>query len=102
MSEWTPEEIQETINKVQSKAATDKGFRNKALNNPKEAVKELTGKDIPEDFKIKIIENEAGVDQTFVLPDFVGEELSDEQLDDVAGGRCRGQCNCAGGAKYSS
>ncbi len=101
MNQWTQEEIDATYQKIQAKAATDKDFRQKVLSNPKEAIKEVSGKEVPEDIKLNVIENEPGVDQTFVLPDFVGEELSDEQLDNVAGGRCTAQCNCAGTSNYS-
>ncbi|MFW5781815.1 MAG: NHLP leader peptide family RiPP precursor [Candidatus Muiribacteriaceae bacterium] len=98
MSNWTPEEVQSTIDKIKSKAATDKEFRKEVLADPKKVIKEVSGKEVPEDFRLKVIENDPGVDDTFVLPNFVGEELSDEQLDDVAGGRCdcQGQCSCQG------
>jgi len=48
---------------------------------------------LPEGFKIRIIENNPGVDQTYVLPAFTGEELFDEQLDNIAGGSSRGNCD---------
>ncbi len=102
MSQWTQQEIDATFKKIQAKAATDKDFRQKVLSDPNAAIKEISGKDVPTDIKLNVIENKPGVDQTFVLPDFVGEELTDEQLDDVAGGRCKGQCNCAGTGNYSS
>ncbi|MCK9224624.1 MAG: hypothetical protein M0Q02_06025, partial [Candidatus Muirbacterium halophilum] len=57
--------------------------------------KEIVGKDLPNGFKMKIIENAKGIDQTYVLPDFIGEELTDEQLDNVAGGRgCDTKSTC--------
>jgi hypothetical protein len=92
---WTEQEVKATIEKIQAKASTDKKFREKVLSNPAEAIKEVAGKEIPDGLKIKIIENEKDVDQTYVLPDFIGEELSDEDLDNVAGGmgrRCGSQC----------
>ena len=92
---WTEQEVKETIAKIQSKASIDKAFRKKVLSNPEEAVREISGKDLPKGFRMKIIENAPGVDQTYVLPDFTGEELSDEQLDNVAGGRgCDTKSNC--------
>ena len=97
---WTEKEINEAIEVVSKKAATDKEFRKLCLENPNEAVKQVYGKEIPEEFKIKIIENEPGYDETFVLPDFIGGELSDDDLDKVAGGKCKenclGACNITG------
>ncbi|MCK9224623.1 MAG: NHLP leader peptide family RiPP precursor [Candidatus Muirbacterium halophilum] len=104
---WTEKEVKATIEKIQVKASTDKKFREKVLSNPEQAIKEISGKDIPEGFKIKIIENAKGIDQTFVLPDFIGEELTDQDLDNVAGGAGRscgdqcqgyGRCHCQGQA----
>ncbi|MCK9224622.1 MAG: NHLP leader peptide family RiPP precursor [Candidatus Muirbacterium halophilum] len=104
---WTEQEVKATIEKIQAKASTDKKFREKVLSNPEQAIKEISGKDIPEDFKIKIVENAKGIDQTYVLPDFIGEELTDEDLDNVAGGMGRkcgsqcqgyGRCHCQGQA----
>ena len=104
---WTEQEVKATIEKVQAKASTDKKFREKVLSNPAAAIKEVAGKDIPEGIKIKVIENAPGIDQTYVLPDFIGEELTDDDLDNVAGGAGRscgdqgqgyGRCHCQGQA----
>jgi hypothetical protein len=86
MSTLTQKEIETAIQKVQTKAAMDLEFRKEILSDPKAAIKRVTGFDVPDGFKIKVIENEPGIDQTYVLPDFQGEELGDEDLDKVAGG----------------
>jgi hypothetical protein len=91
---WTAEEVNKVISLIKERSATDKEFRKRVLSEPQKAIKEISGKDLPQGFKIKIIENKPGVDQTYVLPDFTGEELSDEDLDNVAGGKgSRGRCD---------
>ncbi|MCK9224620.1 MAG: NHLP leader peptide family RiPP precursor [Candidatus Muirbacterium halophilum] len=91
---WTNAEVKKVLNQIKSKAATDKEFRKKVLLEPEIVIKDISGKQIPSNFKISIIENKKGIDQTYVLPDFIGEELTDEQLDNVAGGRggCSRDC----------
>ncbi|WP_373233443.1 hypothetical protein, partial [Cohnella sp.] len=56
------------------------------LENPAQAVKEAIGKEIPQGFKLRFVENE-GAHYTFVLPDMITEqELSESDLEAVAGG----------------
>jgi hypothetical protein len=86
MSEWTQQEVDQMIQKISVKAATDKDFRQLALTNPNEAIKQVAGKEVPEGYTIKMIENAPGVDQTFVLPDYQDDVLSDNEVDQVDGG----------------
>src|SRR4030042_1266533 len=100
MSDWTQEEVNEAIELIGKKASTDAEFRKLALTKPNEAVKKVMNKEVPSGYKLKIIENAAGFDQTFVLPNMQIEELSDADLDAVAGGgdtkdcanKCKSQC----------
>jgi hypothetical protein len=87
MSNWTKEDINKTLSEISKKTAIDKEFRKMAMENPAQAIKQITGREIPDGFKIKIIENQPDVDFTFVLPDFQKEELSESELATVAGGR---------------
>jgi hypothetical protein len=93
MSQWTKEEVEKTISEISKETAINKDLRKLALENPAQAIKQLTGRDIPEGYKIKIIENEPDVDYTFVLPNFQTEELSELELENVSGARCRGRCD---------
>jgi len=87
MSDWTNEKTSEVLKAVYAKAATDKAFRALVLENPNEAVKQAADVEVPAGFKVRFVEN-VGADATFVLPDFIGDsELSDEQLEAVAGGK---------------
>ncbi len=55
--------------------------------------------EVPEGFKINIIENEPGMDHTIILPPESGS-LKDEELDQIAGGdTC---CEKSNGSLYVS
>ncbi|ULO09863.1 NHLP leader peptide family natural product precursor [Paenibacillus sp. 19GGS1-52] len=78
--------VANAIETVTSKAVTDSEFRALCLSNPREAVKQATGLELPENFKLQVVEN-AGAHYTLVLPDAVsGEELNESELEQVAGG----------------
>jgi len=83
---WTEEKINQTITDVKKKASEDDSFRKLCLDNPHEAIKQISGLEVPEDVKINIIENDMGVDHTIVLPSTI-PELSSQELDNIAGGR---------------
>ena len=86
MNNWTEKEVQSTIEQVRKKASTDSEFRKLCLENPAGAVKEVSGKELPEGLIIKFVEN-AGAHMTFVLPDMISTgELVEEDLEQVAGG----------------
>ncbi len=94
----THEEAEQAIQEVVKRAQTDSEFRRLCLTEPNTAAKQAIGKDVPEGFTLRFIENQ-GADLTVVLPDFIDEkaELSDKDLDQVAGGKCAGSCaaSCA-------
>jgi hypothetical protein len=89
---WTQEEINEVYTKAMQKATTDEEFRQELLENPKSAIKKLTGEALPDDYKIKVIEESTSEDvtntdiPTFILPKQKRNELDLEDLDSVAGG----------------
>ncbi|HYH82603.1 MAG TPA: class IIb bacteriocin, lactobin A/cerein 7B family [Longimicrobium sp.] len=82
----TIEETQQKLNALLARSATDAGFRARLLSSPDEAMAEFSGKPVRHDLKIVFIENDA--DATFVLPaPIVGaSELSEAELEAVAGG----------------
>lgn len=86
MAQLTQEKIEAAIQKVQTKAALDMEFRKEILSSPKSAIERVGGITVPAGFNIKVIENAPGIDQTYVLPDFQGGALSDNELEKVAGG----------------
>jgi hypothetical protein len=97
MAEWTREEANKTINEVAKRATKDSAFRSLALKDPVAAIAKINPTPIPAGFKIRFVDN-AGANLTIVLPDAAPTEgeLSDSQLEQVAGGgdasRCGGSC----------
>ena len=80
----TRKEFEEQLIK---KAQSDKDFKKTLVDNPKAALGQL-GVQVTEDVDVKVVEESAKV-VYLVLP-CNPDELTDEQLDDVAGGLCDG------------
>ena len=87
--QWTQQQIDECIEACRRRAAVDAGFRGKLLSDPAAAIRE-----IPAGFRIKVLENDPAYDATFVLPPPVAGGVSDNELDDVAGGAVCGSYAC--------
>jgi|GEM_PF-717574 len=83
---WTQEEIEKAFKEVKKKSLTDQAFRALLISNPHKAIEQATGKAVPSAFKIKVVECDPAYQMTFVLPEMITEELSDEALEKVAGG----------------
>jgi hypothetical protein len=84
--DWTAEQTQSVVNAALKRAATDAAFRELALKDASAAVQKITGKPLPEGFRVRVLER-AGYDVTLVLPDPAeAGELVDEELEQVAGG----------------
>jgi hypothetical protein len=78
--------VDERMHTFLSRSATDPGFRQQLLTDPRAAISQFTGVQVPESFNVKFIENKATA--TIVLPDPVNPaaELSEQELEAVAGG----------------
>ncbi len=86
---WTQEKIQETISQLQEKATSDASFRASLISNPNESIEKISGIQVPAGFKINVVDaNEA--DLTIALPKMKSDELSDSDLESVAGGKSTG------------
>jgi len=83
---WNQEKINEIYFQVRELAASSEIFRAELLQNPSVAIAKVAGIELPENFNIRIIENDPTYTATFVLPPLISGELSDEDLDNVAGG----------------
>ena len=94
----TSQEAEQAVQEIIKRAQTDSEFRALCLDNPNAAAKEATGKEIPQGFTLRFVENE-GADLTVVLPDAVdlSAELSEEDLEQVAGGKCGVSCGASCG-----
>lgn len=97
-TEWTPQEIQRVIEESIRRGKTDQQFRSLALSNPRAAVEQVAGKPVPEGLRVKFFDG-SGEHLSIILPEYVEDEseLSDTQLEQVAGGRCALSCvgSCA-------
>ncbi len=88
---WTEEKINQIITDIKKRASEDEAYRQLCLDNPHEAIKQVSDMEVPEGVKINIIENNPGIDHTIILPPEAGA-LKDEVLDQIAGGS--GRCFC--------
>lgn len=87
---WTIEKANEQFEVFKQRAAEDAQFRALALTSPKQAIRELTGLELPEGIEVVISEDENGEIQAKALlsvPSSDAErELDDAELEHVAGG----------------
>ena len=88
---WTQEELEKLYQEVNAKAVADEAFRKEVMENPRQTLEKLAGRTLPDDFNLKMIENDSGYSATYIVPDFVqGEldvqELNPEKLEQVTGG----------------
>lgn len=86
MKKWTNRELEEVYQEVQKRSMTDREFREKLLKDANKAIEEMIGEPLPEGCRLKAIEQDPNYSATFVLPDFVSNELSPEELNKYAGG----------------
>src|ERR1700730_17327652 len=97
MSEWTHEEASHATAELIKRATTDKEFRDLALSDPAAAVAKIDPRPLPAGFQVQVVAAD-GANMTVVLPDLIPNagELSDAELEQVAGGgsanRCGGSC----------
>jgi len=83
---WTKEKIEATLKSVVEKAQADPLFREKLKNNPREVLASEGGEAIPEFIRITIVDqNDADI--VITLPKVQSDELSDADLEQVAGGK---------------
>ncbi len=95
---WTQKEAHEVMTEVVRRATTDADFRRLALSDPGKAIQAVAGKPLPPGMNVKLFDG-AGAALALVLPALKGDtsELTDQELDQVAGGRCPLSCllSCA-------
>ncbi|MCL2840761.1 MAG: NHLP leader peptide family RiPP precursor [Defluviitaleaceae bacterium] len=84
---WDQNKINEICTRVQT-LATDEAFRAEMLQNPTEVIEKIAGESIPENFTINVIEDGTTNSISLALQPMMLEELSDNDLEDVAGGGC--------------
>ena len=75
------------LKKLVAKAEEDTDFRGRLLANPNSALKEAFDIEVPDDFSVMVHEDDARTAH-LVLP--ASTELTDAQLQQAAGGFCKG------------
>lgn len=87
MATWTDAEWNEVLSEVSRRATVDPEFRTLALKDSTAALKKVTTRTLPTDMTYRFVDN-SGPAKTIPLPDPLPdiEELSDLELEQVAGG----------------
>lgn len=78
----------QALDAVLDRAGSDADFRRTLLAEPHQAIRDAFGIVIPAGFRIRFVEKGDDVDALIVLPELRanGRELSDDELEVVAGG----------------
>jgi hypothetical protein len=85
---------------VSKQAVADPRYREALLKNPKHLMEKHLGRTLPDWLHVKVVEETA--DTVFlVAPHVAGEELSDQDLEMVAGGKTDKQAGGAGADQSS-
>jgi hypothetical protein len=98
------EQADPVVGKVVKKAWADAGFKSKLLSNPKSAVAEASGVKLPDTLTVKVYEDSPTLRHLIIPLNPANEELSDMELETVAGGalskgvQTAGGCGIAGAA----
>ena len=79
------QDTQNVYQELMLKAAQEETFREALLGDPKATLEAYLGTPLPEGFKINVVENTA-TELTLVIPPKTSDELSEDDLADVAGG----------------
>jgi hypothetical protein len=87
MKDWTNDELQQMIAKIFQRAAVDPEFRALALRDSAAAISQVSSKSLPTNISYRFVDNSGPV-KTVPLPDPArdADELSDAELENVAGG----------------
>ena len=94
MSKMNDQELNAAIREVLKRAVADPNFRQLASRDGKAAIAKVTNKPLPQGLTIQFVDNHGKSSKTVVIPDPVvhPEQLTEEELEAVAGG-C-GATNC--------
>lgn len=83
--EWTQKELEELYQRVNKLGASDADFRKELMADPHAAIEKIAGRELPEGFRLKFIENDPSYNATYLVPDFTPDELNLKALQTDAG-----------------
>lgn len=83
---YDPEATNATIGKVIKKAWKDPAFKAKLLSNPKDAVADAAGIELPASLKVRVHEDSPSLKNLILPVNPATEDLSDSDLEAIAGG----------------
>ncbi|MBQ6735501.1 MAG: hypothetical protein IJR00_11425, partial [Lachnospiraceae bacterium] len=83
---WTQEELEELYRKANEKGLQDEAFAKRITENPKEALEELAGRELPEGFVLERIAGDGKYTGAYLKPNFAGGEIDLNELKSVTGG----------------
>src|SRR5438045_2971212 len=94
MKPWTNEDADQVLERVIQRSMGDPEFRALALSDAHAAIAQVDPRPLPPGFTVQFADN-AGATRTFVLPDPIptSPELTDAELEQVAGGALVTRCN---------
>jgi hypothetical protein len=79
------------LREVINRASTDREFRARLLSDPAAAIRHAFGVILPHNYRIRFMERPRELDALIVLP-AMGEELDEDDLEQVAGGGVTDAC----------
>ena len=86
-------EVNSAVREVIKRAVVDPDFRQLAVRDSKAAIAKVSNKKLPEGMSIQFIDNYGKSVKTIALPDPIkAQELTDEELEQVAGGCTVSSC----------
>jgi bacteriocin-like protein len=87
MADWTEDELNQVVGEVLRRTSIDPEFRALALNEPIAAMGKVASKPLPVNLGVQFHDNSGDI-KHITLPDPIPgiEELSEEELQAVAGG----------------
>jgi len=98
MSQMNNQEVNAAIREVLKRAVADPNFRQLAARDGKAAIAKVTSKPLPQGLTIQFVDNHGKTAKTVVIPDPVShpEQLTEEELEAVAGGCGASNCGVSG------
>jgi hypothetical protein len=89
MSQWTQQDEEHLLDSAMRRSMLDADFRALLVKDSATALQKISSKPLPDNYRPQFVDN-SGPGRIFILPDPLPAtgELSDTELEEVAGGAC--------------